>query len=121
MMMFVSRKRESMPGRRSAASFLNHVYGVLVMGQFGHLLVGQRSGQRRYGAVRRVQRGTSRPDDNFAVLDPEGHPILGSNAEQVANRSGNGDLPLRANAADCLPGITFVHRYNPHSRIVPYG
>src|SRR5216684_7421374 len=112
MMMFVSRKRESMPGRRSAASFLHHVYGVLVMGQFGHLLVGQRSGQRRYGAVRRVQRGTSRPDDNFAVLDPESHLIPRANTQQLADRSWNGDLTLWADAAECLFGITFLHGYN---------
>jgi len=102
MMMFVSRKRASMPGRRSAASFLHHVYGVLVMGHFGHLLVGQRlanAGMERYAASNVERAGLM---NNFAVLDPEGHPILGSNAEQVANRSGNGDLPLRANAADCL-------------------
>src|SRR6266852_888025 len=108
MTMFVSRKTSSMPIRRSAASFFDRVLGVFVVGQLGHLLVGQRSGQRRYGAVRRVQRGTSRSDDNFAILDTESHLIPRANTQQLADRSWNGDLTLWADAAECLFGITFL-------------
>src|SRR5712691_11256214 len=98
MRMFVSRKRGSMPPRRSAAPFLHHAFGVLVVGQLGHLLVGQRCGQCRDGAVRGVQRGTSRPDDNFTILDTKSDLVPGCNTEQLADRSRNGDLPLWADA-----------------------